>query len=207
MESLVSLIKQRFNAPLPGIEAQYRMAPITRAKFDLEKLDPSAYRKSAVMLLLYEQDNDIRIPLLKRHEYVGKHSGQIGLPGGKHDMNDGELVNTALRELNEEIGIDPEKIEVLGKLTPLFIPVSSFYVQPFVGLYDHPEINFNIDAREVNKLISLKLETLKDNTIIKEDGIVSGDGYKLKTPYFSVEGEIVWGATAMILSEFKSLIT
>jgi 8-oxo-dGTP pyrophosphatase MutT (NUDIX family) len=207
VQSLINLIKQRIIAPLPGVEVHYRMAPINRAKFDTARLDPSTYRKSAVMLLLYEHGNSFYIPLIKRHEYKGKHSGQIGLPGGKHDEEDGDLVNTALRELKEELGIAKDHIEILGALTPVFIPVSGFYVQPYIGVYQEQEIAFDIDTREVKQLLQLNVDLLKDNSIVKEGGIVSGEGYKLKTPYFEVEGEMIWGATAMILNEFKALIT
>lgn len=207
MASLIDHIKRRLDGPLPGVEAQYQMAPINRAKFDLARLDPSTYRKSAVMLLLYKNGDSFCLPLIKRHDYKGSHSGQVGLPGGKHDEKDGDLVNTALRELNEEIGIDKDQIEILGALTPVFIPVSSFYVQPYIGYYKHSEIIFDIDTREVKQLLSLRIDLLKEDSIAKEGGIVSGEGYKLKTPYFSVEGEMIWGATAMILNEFKALIT
>lgn len=207
MDSLIKSLKDRLTKALPGVEAQFKMAPIHRAKFDVASLDPSSYRKSAVIVLLYRNGESFSVPLLKRHDYKGNHSGQIGLPGGKHDDTDGELVNTALRELNEETGLDQNDIEILGALTPVFIPVSSFYVQPFVGVYTGKEIVFNIDAREVKHLITLDINLLKDESIVTEGGIVSGEGYKVKTPYFSVEGEVVWGATAMILSEFKALIT
>jgi 8-oxo-dGTP pyrophosphatase MutT (NUDIX family) len=207
MDGLIKLLKERMAKALPGVEAQYKMAPITRPKFDLARLDPGTYRKSAVTLLLCPFNGSFRIPLLLRHEYDGKHSNQIGLPGGKQDENDGTLERTALRELYEEIGIAGERVELLGALTPVFIPVSSFYVQPYVALYKEENISFNIDSREVKQLMFLDTKLLKQERIIKEGEIVSGEGYKLKTPYFDVEGEMVWGATAMILSEFKALIT
>ncbi|MDZ4664007.1 MAG: CoA pyrophosphatase [Bacteroidota bacterium] len=206
MQSLLKLLKDRINKPLPGIEAQYEMAPITRAKFDVQTLDPNTYRKSAVTLLLYKNNGSYHIPLLKRHEYDGKHSNQVGLPGGKFDKDDGNLMNTALRELQEEIGVKKQDIEVLGALTPLYIPVSNFYVEPFIAIYKHDNIDFTVDQREVKQLIQLDTALLKLDSLIEYDGIVSGDAYKLKTPYFNVEGEIIWGATAMILNEFKKLI-
>lgn len=206
MQSLIKLLNDRLNKPLPGIEAQYEMAPITRAKYDIKTLDPNSYRKSAVILLLYKSKGSYFIPLLKRHEYDGKHSNQVGLPGGKFEENDESLRHTALRELQEEIGIMKQDVKILGALTPLYIPVSNFYVEPYIGVYEHEEINFNLDTREVKQLINLNTDHLKQDTLIEYDGIVSGDGYKLKTPYFKVEGEIIWGATAMILNEFKKLI-
>ncbi len=207
MQSLIKLLKDRLNKPLPGIEAQYEMAPVSRAKFDVKALEPNTYKKSAVVLLLYNNNGSCHIPLIKRNEYEGKHSNQVGLPGGKFDENDGNLTNTALRELHEEIGIKKQDVEILGALTPLYIPVSNFYVEPFIAIYQGDNINFNIDTREVKQLIQLDTGLLKLDSLIEHDGIVSGEGYKLKTPYFNVEGEIIWGATAMILNEFKKLIT
>jgi 8-oxo-dGTP pyrophosphatase MutT (NUDIX family) len=157
------------------------------------------------MILIYSLNNHYYIPLTKRHTYDGKHSGQISLPGGKLDEQDESLKHTALRELDEEIGIN-EHVEVIGNLTPIYIPVSNFYVEPYIGIYSHSEINFSTNEREVNELIHLDLEVLKNDNIIQTEGIVHGDGYKLKTPYFEVEGNIIWGATAMILNEFKKLI-
>jgi 8-oxo-dGTP pyrophosphatase MutT (NUDIX family) len=206
MDNLIKTLKDRIDKALPGVEAQYKMAPITRPKFDLARLNPETYTKSAVTLLLCPFNDSFRIPLIKRHEYKGKHSNQVGLPGGKQESNE-ELQQTALRELYEEIGIASERVDVLGALTPVYIPVSSFYVQPYVALYKEENISFNIDTHEVKQLMFLDTKLLKQERIVKEGSIVAGEGYKLKTPYFDVEGEMVWGATAMILSEFKALIT
>lgn len=205
MFDLAAHLKHKLSEPLPGMDAQYEMAPAARQRYPIEQLKPDSYRKSAVMLLIYSLDNNYYIPLTKRHTYEGKHSGQISLPGGKFDERDENLLQTALRELDEEIGINTH-VEVLGSLTPIYIPVSNFYVEPYIGIYSHSEITFSTNEREVNELIQLDLEVLKSDAIIKTEGIVHGDGYKLKTPYFEVEGNIIWGATAMILNEFKKLI-
>jgi 8-oxo-dGTP pyrophosphatase MutT (NUDIX family) len=205
MFDIAAHLKQKLREPLPGMDAQYEMAPATRERYPIERLKPDTYRKSAVMILIYSLNNHYYIPLTKRHTYDGKHSGQISLPGGKLDEQDESLKHTALRELDEEIGIN-EHVEVIGNLTPIYIPVSNFYVEPYIGIYSHGEINFSTNEREVNELIHLDLEVLKNDNIIQTEGIVHGDGYKLKTPYFEVEGNIIWGATAMILNEFKKLI-
>lgn len=205
MFDIAAHLKQKLQEPLPGMDAQYEMAPATRERYPIERLKPETYRKSAVMILIYSLNNNYYIPLTKRHTYDGKHSGQISLPGGKIDESDINLQHTALRELSEEIGIN-DHVDVIGTLTPIYIPVSNFYVEPYIGIYSHSEINFSTNEREVNELIHLDLEVLKSDKIIQTEGIVHGDGYKLKTPYFEVEGNIIWGATAMILNEFKKLI-
>ncbi|MFO0357234.1 MAG: NUDIX hydrolase [Sphingobacteriaceae bacterium] len=205
MFDIAAHLKQKLQEPLPGMDAQYEMAPATRERYPIERLKPDTYRKSAVMILIYSLNNNYYIPLTKRHTYDGKHSGQISLPGGKIDESDINLQHTALRELSEEIGIN-DHVDVIGTLTPIYIPVSNFYVEPYIGIYSHSEINFSTNEREVNELIHLDLEVLKSDKIIQTEVIVHGDGYKLKTPYFEVEGNIIWGATAMILNEFKKLI-
>lgn len=205
MFSFAEELKYRLSQPLPGMEAQYEMAPASRGRFNVEKLKDGSFRKSAVMLMIYKNGNNLYIPLTKRQEYKGKHSGQISLPGGKFDEPDGSLENTALRELHEEIGIHRE-IEIIGCLTPLYIPVSNFLVQPFVSVYQTEDIEFNTNEREVKELIPLQIDLLKKTELIKREGIVSGDGYHLNTPYFDLNGEVVWGATAMILNEFSKLL-
>ncbi len=205
MLDLIELLKNRLKEPLPGIDAQYEMAPTARVKLNVNELSPNSFKKSAVMLLVYKNDNKFFIPLTKRHTYDGNHSDQISLPGGKFEDNDGSLQNTALRELHEEIGIN-KSIEVIGRLTPLYIPVSNFYVEPYVGVFTENKINFETNPREVKELIQLDLESLKNESVIEKNGTINVNGQKLKTPYFNIEGQIIWGATAMILNEFKKLI-
>lgn len=205
MFTLIDVLREKLQLPLPGIDAQYEMAPVTRKRYPINSLEPGSYRQSAVAILLYEKDQQIHLPLTKRHAYEGKHSGQISFPGGKHDVIDDSLMHTALRELREETGIKGE-LEVLGKLTPIYIPVSNFYVEPYIIWHGESDVQFEPDTREVKQLIEVELELLKDDTILVPEGMVSGDGYQLKTPYFEVRGEIVWGATAMILNEFRKLI-
>ncbi len=206
MLDFISHLQKKIKQPLPGIDVQYQMAPETRKKFHIEELVPNTFKKSAVMVMVYQSKGEFYIPLTKRHNYEGKHSNQISLPGGKFDESDKTLLNTALRELNEEIGIG-SAVEIIGALTPLYIPVSNFYVEPYIGVYKNERIEFKINNYEVKQLIPLNLKTLMDDTTIEKEGIVKGEGYQLKTPYFNVEGEIIWGATAMILNEFKKLIT
>ncbi len=204
MFTLIDVLREKLRQPLPGIDAQYEMAPSTRKRYPVNELQPGSYRQSAVAILLYEKNDQIHLPLTKRHAYDGKHSGQISFPGGKQDDKDESLMHTALRELREETGITGH-VEVIGGLTPIYIPVSNFYVEPYI-VWHRESITFSPDAREVQSLIELDIDLLKSDEIVVTEGIVNGDGYQLKTPYFNVRGEIVWGATAMILNEFRKLI-
>lgn len=177
------------------------MAPKHRAL----RSNDIAYKPSAVMVLLCEDEKgQTFIPLTKRHAYSGAHSAQVSLPGGKYDERDEDLLNTAKRECFEEIGI--AELEVIGKLSSLHIPVSGFLVQPFVArcLVKNPQ--FTLQEREVQRLLKLNPFSLLDENTRKEGYIDLGAGQKIYCPWFEVEQEKVWGATAMMLSEFKEIL-
>ena len=181
------------------------MAHVNREKLKHEDLNPNDYKSSAVLLLLIKRNNDFYIPLTERHDYAGVHSGQVSFPGGKFEDSDETLEKTALRECNEEIGI-LNHIEIVGQLTPVYIPVSRFMVNPFVGILNDDEINYGVNEVEVKNILELSLNDLMLPELIKHTVVEPMPGMKLKTPYFDVQGKIVWGATAMILNEFKHLL-
>ena len=190
---------------LPGEDAQYLMAPIERKKLvDLLALNPNPV-KSAVLVLISPVENDLALTLIKRTKGRGPHSGQISFPGGKFEDDDVSLINTALREANEEINLPMQKVNVIGSLTELFIPVSNFLVHPVVATaWPHPELDPN--EKEVDKIFSLTFNTLQDEKLIKKKSFMSTSRGEIEAPYFDINGHEIWGATAMILSEFKSLI-
>ncbi len=204
-QSWINSLSDRLKLPLPGLDAQYEMAHVNREKIRPQDLNPSDYRKSAVLLLLCKKHDSFIIPLTERHDYNGWHSNQISLPGGKFEDSDGTLEQTALRECAEEIGIS-EGIKTIGQLTPVFIPVSKFMVLPFVGVLTTDEIKYGLNVNEVKSILELPLHDLKDPRIVKVTAVEPTAGIKFKTPYFDVQGKVVWGATAMILNEFKSVL-
>lgn len=198
----INNLKTNLQKPLPGEEAQFEMAHVNREKLSALYLDYKNYRPSAVLILLFpNEQNQISVLLIERMTYDGHHSGQIALPGGKAELNDIDLEATALREFFEETGSDISPT-VIGKLTPVYIPVSKFMVQPFVAYVDQKP-NFLASAYEVNELIEWEINHLLNPKIIKETTIEPTPGYKLKTPYFDVQGKVLWGATAMMLNELK----
>ena len=134
---------------------------------------------------------------------VDHHKGQISLPGGVRE-GDETLEQTALRETLEEIGIAPNSISLIGKLTPLFIPITGFEIFPFIGWTEKEPIT-TIHDREVEKIIKVSLSDLVEekNMKIKKTKIRN---IPVSMPYFELNGETVWGATSMILSEFKTVI-
>lgn len=204
MEQLINRLKNALVQTLPGANAQYLMAPFHRRKIELEELKEKDYRPSAVMILVCEdEDGKPFIPLTERMTYNGAHSGQISLPGGKFEQNDGDLATTAVRECYEEIGI--REIEILGKLTPLFIPVSGFLVHPYIGLCKIKNPLMTSNEREVKTILRLDPMDLLNEQRVKK-GSIEVMNMKIETPWFDVKGLKVWGATAMILSELKQLI-
>jgi 8-oxo-dGTP pyrophosphatase MutT (NUDIX family) len=190
---------------LPGPDAQYMMAPVKRARIKIENLKEGEYKRSAVILLLCRDERDeIYIPLTERFAYDGVHSGQVSLPGGKSDHEENHF-ETALRECAEEIGVEPTGVQLLGELTGLYIPVSGFLVKPVIGFCTAREPELRKNPREVKTIVRLSLASLMNENLVKEGSITAGD-QKIKAPYFLVEGLKVWGATAMILSEFKTVL-
>lgn len=198
----INNLKTNLQKPLPGVEAQFEMAHVKREKVLANSDESKNYRPSAVLILLFPNElQQISVLLIERMTYNGHHSGQIAFPGGKVEPNDIDLQATALREFFEETGAD-ETPTVIGKLTPVYIPVSKFMVQPFVS-YVEKKPNFLASAYEVNELIEWEINHLLNPDIIKETIIEPTPGYKLKTPYFDVQGKVLWGATAMMLNELK----
>lgn len=195
-------LKTNLQKPLPGMEAQFEMAHVKREKVLANSYESENYRPSAVLILLYpNEQQQTSVLLIERMTYDGHHSGQIALPGGKVEPNDIDLQATALREFFEETGSDTTP-NIIGKLTPVYIPVSKFMVQPFVS-YVEQKPNFSASAYEVNELIEWEINHLLNPSIIKETTIEPTPGFKLKTPYFDVQGKVLWGATAMMLNELK----
>lgn len=201
----IEQLKTRLQQPLPGEEAQYRMAPISRLQNKFISPDIYNPKKSAVLILLFPDHTHIKTVFIERPVYEGVHSGQVAFPGGKFEESDTDLKQTALRETFEEIGVSPDKITIIGQLTDLYINPSNFLVSPFIGYLNEPP-DFIIDPREVQKIVTYDLFDLNNDTIRSEKEITFSGGFTLKTPYYDIEGLTVWGATAMMISELNALV-
>lgn len=191
---------------LPSIASHIKMAPLERVKSLQEPIYSSlTAKKAAVMMLFYPKDSETHLVLIKRNAYPGVHSSQIAFPGGKVDSEDVDFRQTALRETFEEIGISEDKISVVKDFTPLYIPPSDFLVYPFMGVCS-TEIEFVLQQEEVAGIIEVPLKTLLDDAIISNKILDTSYAKSLEVPVFEIEEHIVWGATAMMLSELKDVL-
>jgi 8-oxo-dGTP pyrophosphatase MutT (NUDIX family) len=201
----IHLLEQRLQLPLPGQAAQLRMSSMKRIRELLTPRSMDDARQSSVLILLYPLADSIGLVLMLRPEYGGVHSGQISLPGGKREETDETLVSTALRESKEEIGVDPRQVQIIGQLTELYIPPSNFLVTPIVG-YQATRPEFTADPKEVSKIIEIRIDDLLDNGNIQVKNIKLNQGITVTAPVFMINDNTIWGATAMILSEFKQIL-
>ncbi len=199
----IERLRKLFTKPLPGIKAQQLMSPSNRYTVN-NSLVPGEARESSVFILLFQDEGEWHIPLIKRPVYNGAHSGQVSLPGGKKESNDKNLLQTAYRETEEEIGIAPDLIDYAGTLTTLYIPNSNFNVTPQVGLISSNPV-FKKDPQEVEEIIKLPFSALFDRSAVRyfERNVNS---HTISAPYYCCDEHIIWGATAMMLSEFAEVI-
>jgi 8-oxo-dGTP pyrophosphatase MutT (NUDIX family) len=191
---------------LPASESHYKMAPQERIDIlNVSKMENKNPKIAAVMMLFYPKNGKTHLVLIVRNSYEGVHSAQIAFPGGKYEIDDLNFENTALRETYEEIGISPDFMEIIKPFTQLFIPPSNFMVHPFMGICKE-EITFMPDENEVAKIIELPLSNFLDDTIIVNVNMSTSYANEIMVPAFKIEEHIVWGATAMMLSELKDVL-
>lgn len=191
---------------LPGDSAHAIMAPLERRELmlnlNLEIVNP---RKAAVLMLLYPKNSLTHLVLIVRNTYPGVHSSQIAFPGGKVETSDASLQQTALRETWEEIGIDPEKINVVRSFSDVYIPPSNFLVYPFLGFCTE-ELIFIPDPSEVAGILEVSLSDFLDEKNVKSKQMTTSYTQETTVPVFIMGEHVVWGATAMMLSELKEVL-
>lgn len=199
--SLISAIGRRLQSSLPGWHSQWELTPLPgRGPNPL----PDRFREAAVLSLLYPRDGELSIVLMKRTEDGRTHSGQVSLPGGKHEASDPDLKSTALREAEEELGIPAQEVQILGDLTELYIHASNYLVQPVVGFVaDRP--TFRPSPLEVQEIIEISIPQLLQ-TPVTTATLLDRTNSTFYTRAFQIEGQVIWGATAMMLNELLTII-
>jgi 8-oxo-dGTP pyrophosphatase MutT (NUDIX family) len=205
-EDLTHHLSHQLTMELPGATGQAEMALLKRPGLAQLKKMRKTPKQSAVMILFYPVDGVPNFCLTQRPEYNGPHSGQISFPGGKVEPKDLNLEATALRETQEEVGVNPNQVTVLGQVTEVYIPPSNFLVTPFVG-YTEQLPEFIMQPEEVVEILNVPISTLLDESIVKSKAIKMGPGgIKLKAPYYDIQNKVVWGATAIMLAEVKQIL-
>ena len=196
---------QAFKQPLPGKEAHGLLKPYLKINKQLDAPQLLKPRVGAVMSLIYPVQNIPHILFIERPEYDGVHSGQIAFPGGKIEKSDASYLDAALRETHEEIGVESKQIKVVGALSEIYVLASNFMVYPFVGfLNEIPSLV--LEQKEVANTLEIPLYRFFETGIIKEKPIKNALGFTLMAPYYDLDGKVLWGATAMMVSELCAII-
>ncbi len=193
------------NASLSDWKSHKKLAPALRLRYTDEIIAKKKPRDAAVLILVYPNNKqELSILLTKRADYNGTHAAQISFPGGKKEKKDNSLLQTALREAKEEIGIQPNKLKFIKELSKTYIPPSNFWVHPFVFTTDERP-NFKLNY-EVDRIIEFPLSELINPLTLQSKTLSTSYMQNVNVPCFKHKNEIIWGATAMILSELKDLI-
>jgi 8-oxo-dGTP pyrophosphatase MutT (NUDIX family) len=195
------------NIPLPAEASQFKMSPPFRLKLqELQKDKINLAKKAGVMALFYpDMKMQTNLVLILRKTYKGVHSAQVGFPGGKLEARDLSIQDAALRETYEEIGVSIQSIKVLKEMTQVYIPPSNFFVQPYIGITQETP-SFIKQDDEVEDIIEVPLIDFLDDTNIITESVSTSYKINVDVPAFKLNNHVVWGATAMMLSEIKDLL-
>lgn len=190
---------------LPGWEGQKNMNPTYRSKVDMADILDKNPRRAGVLVHAHGGAEGMELLYMKRPQSMGNHSGQISFPGGVFEEGDGDLQATAFREAQEEVGLCAEQTCPVRALSWLYIPPSNFYVEPYLSVSEAvPDLNVN--AAEVEYTFSIPVALLKSGALDQMVPIETTYG-RMKVPAYVYEGEVIWGATAMITAELLALIS
>ncbi|HTF02542.1 MAG TPA: CoA pyrophosphatase [Bacteroidia bacterium] len=201
----LTLLKKRLASPLPGAAAQDKMSSRARLPLETYLQKHPDYRTSAVLMLMYPLNEMVHTMIIERPSYEGIHSGQLALPGGKMDQGDLSPMDTAIRETFEEVGVRVTRAQLIGELTPLYIPPSNFLVHPFVAWLDEQPV-FVPDEREVEAILEVPLNTFLNPELKSRRRIVIGTNMFIEAPCYMLGDQVLWGATAMMFSELEAII-
>jgi 8-oxo-dGTP pyrophosphatase MutT (NUDIX family) len=205
--SFSEIITKIENSDLPGEAAHRIMSPPFRKQLAKQMAEKSKFAKKAAVLAMFYPDelHDTRLALILRNSYPGVHSDQVGFPGGKIELTDTSYKAAALRETEEEIGVNSKLIKVVRAMSPLYIPPSNYIVYPYLGLVNQLP-NFVKEISEVQEIIEVKLSDFLNPCSVLNTKVPTSYNVEVEVPAFLLEGYVVWGATAMMLSEIKEVL-
>jgi 8-oxo-dGTP pyrophosphatase MutT (NUDIX family) len=203
-DSFIDQLQKHLNKTLPAMESQYKMAGSYRPVVSIEEAIEKQAKTAGILILVTKMDEDFHFLMIQRTTYDGAHSGQMAFPGGKKEPQDASILDTAIRECYEEIGIHVSKSDILGALTPLFIPVSHFVVYPFLAYIDSP-LQLIKDTTEVEEIYLFNIQDFFKSENI-QDFSFQMQNQMMTVPSYQFQGQTVWGASAMILSEWFDII-
>ena len=204
-EIFTSQLIEAFKQPLPGKNGQAQLKPYLKINKNIDAPSFIKPKEGAVMAVIYPKENIPHLLLIERPLYDGVHSGQIAFPGGKIEKSDASFLHAALRETHEEVGIESNHIQVVGNLTEVFVFASNFMVYPFVGIMQEIP-TFALETKEVAGVLEIPLLRFFEDGIIKEKKIKNALGFNLMAPYYDLDNKVLWGATAMMVSELCAVI-
>jgi 8-oxo-dGTP pyrophosphatase MutT (NUDIX family) len=198
VEDIIDRLRIELNKPLPGEFAHQKMMPPDRLPKHPDGL--ISINQAAVLLLLFPDEGNLKTVFIRRPSSMKNHAGQIAFPGGRSELTDKDLSETAIREAVEEIGINSGEVEIIGHLSPVYVQVSNFSIQAYIG-WTRNFPSFNIDKREVADIHVTSVDDLLDPASLSKQSVYTNYGIT-EFPGYMVDDIFIWGATAMILSEF-----
>ncbi|MDO5976607.1 NUDIX hydrolase [Flavivirga jejuensis] len=206
-DEFLKLTSKVKNIPLPAESSHFKMVPpFRRALMEKQKEAIKKAKRAGVLALFYPGTNkETKLVLILRKTYKGVHSAQVAFPGGKLEKEDASLEVAAVRETFEEVGVPIDSIEIIRELSQVYIPPSNFYVQPFFGITKRTP-SFIKQDDEVEAIIEIELQHFLDDNILITKKVLTSYSVEVEVPAFKLNGHVVWGATAMMLSEMKDLL-
>lgn len=198
-----NILSAKLKAPLPGIKAHLEVAPYRKVDYTQEQLENA--KQSGVLILFYEKPDGIHAVMIERALNNSKHSGQIAFPGGKKEVFDNNLIETALRETEEEVGVIKNHVEIIGSLSDVYIPVSDYRVLPAVGIVSY-QPTFILQEEEVRSVLEVNINSIIHPQAISSKKITLSNGVTINAPCFNLNNQVVWGATALMVNELRHLL-